>query len=270
MVKTILIKNEIVMKTIFTFIIALFMFVTLPALSQDEGSAAPDFTLEQLSGGNFKLSEQSGKVVLIFWMGWNCSLCRAAAPSVKEDLVDVFQSNDDFVAIAVDTWDGNSSGVSSFQSQTGLNVNYLLNGSSVANNYNTTYDRLAVVDKSGVLVHKGTTAASSDLTKTKDAITEALQVTTSVPELSANLTVFKNYPNPFSHQTTIQFKVENTSLVSIDVYDISGKKIREITNREYSPGNYQLTFSKGNLEKGLYFLRLQNDNFVTARKMVIH
>lgn len=258
------------MKTTFTFIFALFMLIGFSAFSQNEGSAAPDFTLSQLGGGDFKLSDQSGKVVFIFWIGHNCSLCRSVAPSIRSEIVDAFKDNQDFVAIAIDAWNGSTTQVDAFKSQTGLNVNYLLSGSSIASNYGTSNDRLSVIDKKGVLVHKGTTAASNDINKTKDAITAALQeVVTNVPELIENLTVFKNYPNPFSDQTTIQFEVGNSSLVNLNVYDISGKKVREITNKEYSPGSYQISFSKGSLGKGLYFLRLRNDNFVTARKIII-
>ncbi len=254
------------MKTIITF---LFVICILSSFAQNEGEAAPDFTLTQLSGGDFKLSDHLDKVVFIFWLGDNCPLCKAVAPSIKTEIVDIFKSNADFVAIGIDTWDGSTSGVTTFKTQTGLDINYLLKGSGIANNYGTIYDRLSVVDKNGILVHKGATAASGDISKAKDAITAALDVSTSVRKLNENLTVFRNYPNPFSNQTTIQFKVEESSMVSLDVYDISGKKVREITNRQYPSGDHHISFTRGSLEKGLYFLRLKNDSFISVQKMIV-
>ena len=151
-----------------------------------------------------------------------------------------------------------------------MNVTYLLSGSSTASTYSTTYDRLAVIDKNGVLSYKGTQNASSTIQSAKTAIDEALkQIVTDVVELKGNSTTFENYPNPFNYQTTIKFKVENKSMVNLDLYDLSGKKVREIINREYSPGEHQIQFQKADLRNGLYFLRYKNDQQVYSRKMVI-
>jgi peroxiredoxin len=257
------------MKTMITFGLIVLLFSSVGAAAQNEGSAAPDFTLNQLGGGEFKLSDFAGKVVFIFWLGYDCPFCRSAAPSINSEIVSQFNSNNDFVAIGIDTWDGSSTAVNSFKSSTGLNVNYLLKGSSVAKTYNTTYDRLAVIDTKGILVHKGSIEASSDVTNAKVAVQAALDVTTSVSSLAENVGVFENYPNPFRDETTIRFQLNKSGMVSMDVYTITGKKVLSLVEQTYPSGEHQVNISKGNLEKGLYLLRMKNESISLTHKMII-
>ncbi len=256
------------MKT-FTFILMVCLFLTLPGKGQNVGDKAPDFMLQQLQGGNFTLSEHFGSVVFIFWLGYACPFCQSAAPSVNSEIINTFKNRSGFLAIGVDTWDGSSSQVQAFKSHTGLDINYLMKGSSVAQGWKTTYDRLVVVDKSGKIVFKGTQGTSSDIGKAKTAIENALIVTSStlLPDLDGNL--FVTYPNPFNTQTTIHFQLNKYSLVSLNVFDISGKKVRELANEKFPAGEKIIRFSKGNLKNGIYFLRLRNEEQVTTRKIII-
>lgn len=253
----------------FTLILLAFFFLTLQGNAQNVGDQAPNFTLQQLNGGNFTLSDQNGKVVFIFWMGYACPFCQSAAPSINSEIINSFQGRTGFVAIAVDTWDGSSSGVNGFKSQTGLNINYLMKGSSAAKSWATTYDRLSVVDKNGMIAFKGTQVSSSDIGNAKTAIENALQMATATTDLDENSMRFLNYPNPFSAHTSVRFQLDKSSLVSLDLFDVTGKKVRELTNKNYPSGEHILLFSKGQLEDGIYFLRLKTGGTVLTHKMII-
>jgi peroxiredoxin len=64
------------------------------------GDLAPDFTAPRLDGGQFKLSEQRGKLVLLdFWATW-CQPCLAEMPAIK-DIQQTFGADARFVLVGV-------------------------------------------------------------------------------------------------------------------------------------------------------------------------
>jgi hypothetical protein len=57
--------------------------------------------------------------------------------------------------------------------------------------------------------------------------------------------------------------------VTIKVYDVLGKEIVTLVNENLQPGNYDVEFNATNLPSGVYFYRLQTDNFIETKKMVL-
>jgi peroxiredoxin len=246
--------------------------VPINSEAQTLGAPAPDFTLNSLSGGNFKLSDHRGKVVLIFFLGNTCPFCIAAAPTIQSELINTFSSNPNFIAIGIDTWDGSSTLVNSFKQKTGLAVNYLLMGSAVASSYQSTYDRLMVVDKSGILEHKGVNQAITDVPVTKTLIQNLLEeITTALPgELEVTEDqLLQNFPNPVNDATAIYFVLKKKSAVRLSFFDPRGQKIRELANAEFPEGLHTLELKRGNLPPGTYFYQMTSDSFSQTRKMIV-
>lgn len=79
----------------------------------------------------------------------------------------------------------------------------------------------------------------------------------------------QNYPNPTSDNTTIPFKVKETGNVSLDLYDASGKYVRNIFNGNLSKGNQTVSVNVFGLTKGIYFYQLSSGNFKSSKKMII-
>jgi hypothetical protein len=68
----------------------------------------------------------------------------------------------------------------------------------------------------------------------------------------------QNYPNPFNHSTNIVLDV-NTSMrleVTIEIYDIMGRKVREIFLVPFGRGTHEITFSATGLASGQYIARM--------------
>jgi peroxiredoxin len=73
--------------------LTLLFLLLSPPLSAQEGQAAPDFTLQDLEGQTYTLSELKGKVVLLdFWASW-CQPCLHAIPALNR-LSSKFQEED--------------------------------------------------------------------------------------------------------------------------------------------------------------------------------
>ena len=81
--------------------------------------------------------------------------------------------------------------------------------------------------------------------------------------------LYQNYPNPFNPSTIIRYSIPKKSNVSLKVYDLLGKEIATLVNSEKLPGNYEVEFSAYGLASGVYFYKLNADNFSKIKKLMI-
>ncbi|PMC38625.1 thiol:disulfide interchange protein [Bacillus sp. UMB0899] len=134
-----------------------------PKVGVSEGSAAPDFELETLSGESMSLSSLKGKKVIInFWATW-CPPCRSEMPDMQKIQNEY---NGDVVVLAVNLTSSENSveTVDSFVKELGLTFPVLLDEKGKINNqfevlsYPTSY----FVDENGVIQTKFVGALSYD------------------------------------------------------------------------------------------------------------
>jgi len=86
--------------------------------------------------------------------------------------------------------------------------------------------------------------------------------------------LFQNYPNPFNPSTTIKYSVPKVSNVKIQVYNMMGQLIKTLVNETKAPGFYNVLWngtneSNSKVASGIYFYRLESDNFVANNKMIL-
>jgi hypothetical protein len=81
----------------------------------------------------------------------------------------------------------------------------------------------------------------------------------------------QNYPNPFNPVTKIKFDVPNgnNKNVTLIVTDISGKTIATLVNESLNSGTYEVSFDGSRLSSGVYFYKLQADNFSDVKKLML-
>lgn len=103
-----------------------------------------------------------------------------------------------------------------------------------------------------------------------------------VNNLPSEFALDQNYPNPFNPETTIRFQIRSTQNVSLVIYDILGRKVRNIIDQKMTPDLYTVKWDGKNEEgksvtSGVYFYRLKLGNFkssagkvfVKTRKMLL-
>lgn len=77
------------------------------------------------------------------------------------------------------------------------------------------------------------------------------------------------FPNPFSSVATIQFSLPENSPVEISLFDLEGRSVKTLRKAVLLYGDHSLKFSKEHLNSGVYFLRLQTNEGVFTKKIVI-
>ena len=71
------------------------------------------------------------------------------------------------------------------------------------------------------------------------------------------------YPNPFNPDTTISFNLaEENAMVSINIYNLKGQRVRRLTRAEYTRGKHSLLWNGADdsgrtLSSGIYMIKLQ-------------
>ncbi len=83
-----------------------------------------------------------------------------------------------------------------------------------------------------------------------------------------------SYPNPFNAATQIRFDVPKTARVQIDIFDATGRHVRQLVNEDHPAGSYEINWdgrdSSGmSVPSGLYFYRMQTENFEQVRKATL-
>ncbi len=79
----------------------------------------------------------------------------------------------------------------------------------------------------------------------------------------------QNYPNPFNPSSTINYSIPKQSVVTIKVFDVLGREVATLVNKEQPQGNYKIEFDASNLTSGIYFYRIHARDFVNTKKMIL-
>ncbi len=116
------------------------------------GDVAPDFTLQDIHGVSYTLSDLRGQVVLLDLIGYACQPCIDAGPAVEQIWQD-FRDTGVFQALALDMWNGREFEVQGYIDQTGTTFPVLRNAGflQAPSQYGIPFDNYVVVDADGIV-----------------------------------------------------------------------------------------------------------------------
>jgi len=78
-----------------------------------------------------------------------------------------------------------------------------------------------------------------------------------------------NYPNPFNSSTVISYNLEKESLIRLDIYDITGRRIAVLFDGVQEAGWHFIMWDAGDATSGIYFCRLETADKEYARKITL-
>ncbi len=88
-----------------------------------------------------------------------------------------------------------------------------------------------------------------------------------------NVALHQNYPNPFNPETNIRFDIAKNQKVQLNIYNIKGQLVKQLSDRNYQPGTYRLLWDGTNsagqqVVSGIYFYQLRAGSKTETKKMM--
>jgi hypothetical protein len=127
----------------------------------------------------------------------------------------------------------------------------------------------SIVGEYGVLIFDA--PVNGDLEENIELIYYGPDIISSVhePPTPSALGFYRSFPNPFNSRAYIEFGLENAAHVAVDIFDIMGRKIEALADRDFPAGEHGLIWNAEEVTSGVYFYRLQVDSKSLTGKMAL-
>jgi len=107
---------------------------------------------------------------------------------------------------------------------------------------------------------------TSEFSSIDTVVTEISEIINHLPESYA---LYQNYPNPFNPSTNIKYSVPETGVVKLAIYNTLGEEVSVLVDGMEEAGFYEISFNASSLPSGVYFYRLQANDFTQIKKMIL-
>lgn len=102
-----------------------------------------------------------------------------------------------------------------------------------------------------------------------DRLSAITGVSSNGNEIPEKFNLSQNYPNPFNPVTNINFSLPKSGFVSLKVYDVMGREVAALVNKDMNAGSYKVDFDASRLSTGVYFYRLSAGEFTDTKKLML-
>lgn len=117
----------------------------------------------------------------------------------------------------------------------------------------------------------GGSVAGFGVTNVNSIFRPPVDVTSVAEESSSqqNFVLEQNYPNPFNPNTTIRFRLKNSSQVTLRIYDLSGREVITLVDGRLNAGEHAVRWQANSIGSGVYVYELKAGGFVETKKMLL-
>ncbi len=136
--------------------------------------------------------------------------------------------------------------------------------------YDTAYGITVADDK---IIVCGTSEVEDENENDFTVVRVSIQTASAITDHDTQNKIFlsQNYPNPFCSSTTIQYTIPISTAnvrVQLKIYDVLGKEVTTLVNKEQTPGTYSVRFNaEKNMKNGIYFYSLTAGELHSVKKM---
>lgn len=112
--------------------------------------------------------------------------------------------------------------------------------------------------------------SSGNLSKPSNEIDFVITaVERTLENIPTSFALFQNYPNPFNPTTQIRFSLPEDGHVTLEIFDLMGRRVETLLDRKFQAGFHSVTFDASRLPTATYFYKVQAGGFVEIKKMVL-
>jgi len=94
-------------------------------------------------------------------------------------------------------------------------------------------------------------------------------VPTNVNEVTSTITGINIFPNPTSQFINLSATISEAGNLTIELYSMDGKMARTLENTTASAGAFTRNYSISDLPKGIYLVRVTNNDYTSAKPLII-
>jgi len=151
----------------------------------------------------------------------------------------------------------------------------LPNGSAVLTPYVTTATKNCVQENQ-VTVSNGNLTTMLEASSITTFVADGIASKVETPAHPQTFRLSQNYPNPFNPSTVIRFELPVSSRVSLNVFDVLGRKVASLIQGEMPAGYHEVGWDAHDAVSSIYFYRLEAGaadregiQFVDTRRMLL-
>jgi hypothetical protein len=79
----------------------------------------------------------------------------------------------------------------------------------------------------------------------------------------------QNYPNPFNPSTKINFSIDKSTTVKLQIFNLLGKEVALLVDGYLQPGTYSTDFDAVGMASGVYIYQLSANGTIISKKMIL-